>query len=251
MIPCLLLRGLGLVKTVNFQDPTYIGDPINAVKIFNDLKADELIFLDILATPENKSPPFELIQKIGDECAMPFSVGGGINTIEDVTRILRAGAEKVCINSAAVEKPSFVTEVAERFGSQSVVVSIDYKKKLFGNYTVFVNCGSQSTGWHPVDWAKEVQNRGAGEILLNSIDRDGTMQSYDLDIMKEVSQAVEIPVIACGGAGSIMHFKEAVDSGASAVAAGSMFVYHGRRNGILINFPSQEDLAPLFISQYD
>lgn len=247
MIPCLLLRGDGLVKTVKFRDERYIGDPINAVRIFNSKRADELIFLDIDASKQKRSISLQLVEKIADETSMPFSVGGGICNSEQVRCILGAGAEKVVLNTHAVLHPEFIAEIATKFGSQSIVVSIDAKKKLLGKYETYVFGGTKGTGYHPAEWAVKMQEMGAGEIFLNSMDRDGTMSGYDLDLIKEVSDAVSIPVVACGGAASNEDLASAVNDGhATAVSAGSLFVYHGRKRAVLINFPTKEQLKNLF-----
>lgn len=243
VIPCLLLRDRGLVKTVRFSDPTYLGDPINAVKIFNDKEVDELIFLDIKATLENREPPFKLISEIASECFMPLCYGGGIKSLKDIQSILNLGVEKVSVNSYAVENPHFVRESADLVGRQSIVVSLDVKKHLSGQYEIFTYGGKKLTGLNPVQFAIEMEEMGAGEILLNSIDRDGTMAGYDLELIKSVTKSVSIPVIACGGAGKLEDFTDAVKrGGASAVAAGSLFVFQGRLRGVLINFPSPKEL---------
>jgi cyclase len=246
VIPVLLLRGEGLVKGIQFKNHTYVGDPMNAVHIFNEKEVDELIFLDIIATQENRIPHLEYISQIADECYMPFTVGGGIKDVKQIREILSAGAEKVSINTTAMENPTLITEAANLFGSQSIVVSIDYKKPWLGSKQVFTHSGSRGTKLNPVEWAVNVAEFGAGEILLNSIDRDGTMQGFDLETISQVSNAVNIPVIACGGAWKVEHFDEAVSSGASAVAAGSMFVFHGRRRAVLISYPSQNEFDRVF-----
>lgn len=242
VIPCLLLQDKGLVKTVKFKDPTYLGDPINTVKIFNDKEVDELIFLDIGATVENREPPFKLIQEIATECFMPLGYGGGIRSLEHMRRIFSLGVEKIAINSYAVENPGFIQDAAELFGSQSVVVSIDAKKNWFGKYEVYTHGGKKNTHLDPADFSQKVVDLGAGEILINSIDRDGTQHGYELELVKRVSEAVSVPVIACGGAGSLQHLSEALQYGASAVAAGSLFVFQGRHRAVLINFPTQQEL---------
>jgi cyclase len=247
VIPILLLRGEGLVKGIQFKDYRYVGDPMNAIKIFNEKEVDELIFLDILATKENRIPRLDYIGKIADECYMPFGVGGGIKNVEEIRRILYAGAEKVSINTAAVENPALIKEAANQFGSQSVVVSIDVKKRWGGSNNVYTHAGSKQTKLEPVRWAVRAAELGAGEILLNSIDRDGMMQGYDLELIAQVASAVDVPVIACGGAGKVEDLGEAVyRGGASAVAAGSMFVFHGRKRAVLINYPTQEELEDVF-----
>ena len=248
VIVVLLLKGLGLVKSIKFNNYRYIGDPINAVKIFNDLKADELVFLDILASRERKSISLDFVRKVGDEANMPFAVGGGIKTIQDIKKIINCGAEKVIINSYAVENPDFITEASDLFGKSTIVVSIDVKKKYFGKKQVYTLGGGKSSGIDPVVFAKLMEEKGAGEIIINSIDKDGLMAGYDLELIRDVSMAIRIPVIAAGGAGSIEDFKRAVNySYASAVSAGSMFVYHGPRKAVLINYPDNLDLKNIFL----
>ncbi|MEI6766183.1 MAG: AglZ/HisF2 family acetamidino modification protein [Bacteroidota bacterium] len=247
VIPALLLQDSGLVKTLKFKKPVYVGDPINAVRIFNEKEVDEIVFLDISRTKAKKPIQFSLIEKIANECFMPFCYGGGIRSIEDIRTLFKLGLEKAAINSYAVERPEFITEAADKFGSQSIVVSIDVKKNLFGKYNVYTQCGDHNTGKNPVEWAKEVERLGAGEIFINSIDREGTMEGYDIELIRAVSEAVGIPVIACGGAGTLEHLAEAINNTkASAVAAGSMFVFHKRRNAVLINYPERKELKTLF-----
>ena len=243
VIPALLLQNLGLVKTVNFKNPKYLGDPINIVKIFNDKEVDELVFLDITATKEKNSPPFELLANITSECFMPLGYGGGIRHMSDVKKLLSMGIEKIILNSYAVENPDFVSEVAAFAGNQAVVISIDVKKNWRGQYEVFTHGGTKKTGLDPVQFAKEMQEKGAGEIFLNSIDRDGTMQGYDLPLIQSVSSMLEVPLVACGGAKTIDDLGNAVNKGrASAAAAGSMFVFQGPLRGVLISYPSQKEL---------
>jgi cyclase len=243
VIPCLLLKNEGLVKTVKFKNPKYVGDPINAVKIFNDKEVDELIFLDITATVEQRKPPIKLISEIATECFMPFCYGGGITTIEDIAELFKLGVEKVAINTQAVENPSLIKEAAERFGNQSIVVSIDVKKNMFGKYRVLTHGGRKATKCDPVDFAVRMQELGAGELFLNSIDRDGTRQGYDLELIRKVSESVNIPIIACGGADSLDDFADAIkQGGASAVSAGSMFVFQGQYRAVLITYPSLKAL---------
>ena len=246
VIPCLLLKNLGLVKTVKFGSPKYVGDPINAVRIFNNKEVDELIFLDITATSEGKKPNFELLASIVNEAFMPFSYGGGIRTVEDAIKILRMGVEKVCINTCAFQNPEFIREISVKNGSQSVIVSIDVKKVAGGKYEVFVKNGTIPTGQDPVSYAIKMEKMGAGEIFLNSIDNDGVMNGYDTNLIKEVSEAINIPVISCGGAGKVNDFRLAVDAGASAVSAGSFFVFIGPHRAVLINYPDPEDLSQIF-----
>ena len=242
VIPTLLLRGAGLVKTTGFRDPKYVGDPINAIKIFNDKEVDELILLDITATNAAKGPAFDTIADIAGECFMPVAYGGGISTVEQIRRILGIGIEKVVINSAAIANPDLIGTAAREFGSQAVVVSIDVKKTLLGRYEVRSHSGTKGTGLDPAAWARQVQDLCAGEIMLTSIERDGTMRGYDLDLIGKVSEAANVPLIAAGGAGKIADFSAAVAKGADAVAAGAMFVFHGPHRAVLITYPSRADL---------
>jgi cyclase len=250
VIPVLLLRGQGLVKSTRFKNHRYIGDPINAVRIFNDLKADELVFLDILATKDNRTVSLDFVKNVGEEASMPFSVGGGIKTISQIREILHAGAEKVVINSEAALNPDFIRQAADSFGSSTITVCIDVKKKLFSSEQSWIMAGTKSSGKSPVDMALEMEKKGAGELIIQSIAFDGTMQGYDIQLIKRISKAVTIPVVALGGAGTLSDFEKAVTEGyASAVAAGSLFVYHGARQAVLVNYPTQEQLAELFTRQ--
>ena len=247
VIPVLLLKGDGLVKTVQFQNPTYVGDPVNAVRIFNTKEVDELILLDVAATVENKSFPLKLIAQIAEECFMPLTFGGGVKSLEDIKQLLNAGVEKISINTAAMGNPSLIAAAAEVFGSQSIIVSIDVKRRSDGNFEIFSHGGTRATGIDPVGFCRTIEASGAGEIFLNSIDRDGTMSGYDLELIKKISSNVSIPVIACGGAGKMEDFSSAVcEGGAQAAAAGSFFVFHGRRRAVLISFPTKKELEELF-----
>jgi imidazole glycerol-phosphate synthase subunit HisF len=247
IIPVLLLRDKGLVKTIRFRDPRYIGDPINAVRIFNDLKADELVFLDIGASIENRVVSEKLVTAIGDEAFMPFAVGGGITDLDQMERLFKAGAEKVVINTGAFNNPGIIEDAAKYFGSQSIIVSIDVRQTLFKRQRVYIREGREKTRLDPVTWAERAAGLGAGEIMINSMDRDGMMIGYDLDLIRRVSDAVAVPVIACGGAGSLEDFWQGFDrGGAHALAAGSLFVYHGPRKAVLVNYPSKADISELF-----
>ena len=247
IIPVLLLKGKGLVKTVKFKDPRYIGDPINAVKIFNDLKADELIFLDITASKEGRTISADLVKDLGDEAFMPFGVGGGISHINQIEHLLKAGAEKVIINTHAILNPKLIAEASKVFGNQSIVFCLDVKKTLFGKYEVWIEGGAENTKRNPVELAIQYEDLGAGELILNSIDGDGLMNGYDIKLIRTISDAVSVPVVACGGAGNLEHLKEAYFEGnAHALAAGSMFVYHGPRRAVLINYPSKSEMKQLF-----
>jgi len=243
VIPVLLLRNGGLVKTEGFGRQRYIGDPINAVRIFNDLRADELVFLDILATRERRLISLDFVRSVGEEANMPFAVGGGIRSLGDIRGILSAGAEKVVINSFAAENPDFIAEAADSFGSSTITVCIDVKKKRFGGARTWSAGGTRATQYAPDEFAKLAEDKGAGEIIVQSISRDGTMEGYDLDLIRRVSEAVTIPVVALGGAGELDHLRQAYhETYASGLAAGSMFVFHGPKRGVLINYPDRAEL---------
>lgn len=246
VIPVLLLSEGGLVKTENFKKPVYVGDPINAIRIFNDKEVDELVFLDIDASKENRGPDFALLEQIASECFMPLSYGGGITTLDQVKRIYSTGIEKVVLNSVVFDKPKLIEDVAAEAGSQSVVVSIDYKKALFGKTKVYSHAKRKVPNMTILEFAKEMESRGAGEIILNSVDHDGVMDGYDIDMIAAVSEELSIPLVACGGAGGIEHLVQAIKKGkASAVAAGSMFVFHGPHKAVLINYPNQKSVEKL------
>jgi cyclase len=250
VIPCLLLKGQGLYKTVKFKDPKYVGDPINAVKIFNEKEVDELVFLDISASIENKQPNFAKIEEIAGECFMPLAYGGGIKSLDDIRTLFSIGIEKVVINSYAISHPEFIREASDRYGAQSIVVSIDVKKNLLGHYDVMTHSGTKKTRCDPVITAKDMIDAGAGEIFLNSIDRDGTMLGYDLSLIKNVTSNIEVPLIACGGAWTLDHMEEAVKTAnASAVAAGSMFVFQGKHRAVLITYPVYNDIKKIFTKE--
>jgi cyclase len=239
IIPALLLVNDGLYKTIHFKNPRYVGDPINTVKIFNEKGADEVVVLDITATRERKPINYRKIAEIAGEAFMPMAYGGGIKTFDDAQKVFNAGYEKVILNSSAAENPGLIGEIARVYGSQSVVISIDGKKDWLGKYKVYTHNGTHSIGKSPDVYAREMESAGAGEIVVNSIDRDGTWEGYDLTLVKMVSKAVSLPVIACGGASGMDDFRKAVtEGGASAVAAGSLFVYQKKGMGVLINFPA-------------
>lgn len=244
VIPALLLRNESLVKTVRFGKFTYVGDPCNTVRIFNELEVDELVFLDITATRDGRAPNLALLADIANECFMPLGYGGGIRTFEQAQAILRLGFEKVIINSHALEQPGFITELADHFGSQAVIVSIDVKCDLLGHAQVYGQAGSKNARRDPVAWAREVERLGAGEILLTSIDREGSWDGFDLDLVRSVTDAVQVPVIAQGGAGTLGHIGAVVkQADASAVAVGSMVVFQKKGMGVLVNFPDPVRLA--------
>ena len=250
VIPVLLIKDNGLVKSVQFKNHKYVGDPINAVKIFNDKEVDELAILDISATAKGSVPDLRRIAEIASEAFMPVSYGGGITTFEQAKNVLTNGIEKIVLNKSAHVRPELITQISNAFGAQSVVVSIDVKKNIWGKYKVFTDNGTQSTGLDPVAFAKRCEELGAGEILLNSIERDGTYKGYDLALLQMVGGAVNIPIVACGGAGSVEDFREAVKNGkASAVSAGSMFVFQRPHNAVLISYPTQKQLIEQLYSQ--
>lgn len=247
IIPVLLLRNWGLDKSIRFKDYVYIGCPINASRVFNGKNVDELILLDIIATKENRGARIEIVRQIAEESFMPFTVGGGIRSVDGMWELLKAGADRIAINTAAIENPKLVSEGADRFGSQCIVVSIDARKERDGAYQVYTHAGETKTGLDPVKTAVHMQEMGAGEILLTSIDRDGTMEGYDVELVRRVADAVTIPVIACGGAGSVQHLAEAAyDGHASAVAAGAFFLFYGRRRTVLITYPPDDELRKHF-----
>jgi cyclase len=244
VIPVLLLRDESLVKTAQFKKFKYIGDPSNTVRIFNELETDEIILLDIKASLEGRSPNLKILSELVSECFMPLGYGGGITSLDQAKRIFDLGYEKVIINSHATIKPTLVEDISRHFGSQAVVAAIDIKRGLLGKSTVRTFSGKKATNKEPIAWAKELENRGAGEILLTSIDREGTWEGFDLGLLKRVSGAVSIPLIAHGGAGSVDDIGRAVGiGGASAVAVGSMVVFQKKGMGVLVNFPDKSELS--------
>jgi imidazole glycerol-phosphate synthase subunit HisF len=245
IIPCLLLQNGVLVKTTKFKNPRYIGDSINAVKIFNDKGADELLFIDIEVSKEKNKINFELLSKIASQSFMPLSYGGGLHNIDDMKKIFSIGFEKISINASVLNDSSIVTKASETFGSQSVVVSIDVKKDLFGKYYVYNHMSKKNTTLNPIEYALKVQNLGAGEILLNSVDNDGVMKGYDLELIQKVASSLSIPLIALGGAGTSEDIEKAVEAGASAAAAGSLFVFYGPNHAVLINYQSEKQSRTL------
>lgn len=237
VIPCLLVRRGGLVKTRKFKDEKYVGDPINAVRIFNEKEADELIVLDIDATAQGREPDYAMIGHLAEECRMPLCYGGGVTSVEQARRIMALGVEKVALSSGAMSRPALVTEIAEQVGRQSVVVVLDVKKGLFGGHRVYTNNGTKDTGRAPIDCAREFEGRGAGEIVLNSIDLDGAMTGYDLSLARDLRAAVHVPVTLLGGAGSYADLETAVDAlGTIGLAAGSLFVFKGTYRAVLISY---------------
>ena len=244
-IPCLLLQDGGLVKTVQFKTPQYVGDPINAVRIFNEKYVDELIFLDIDASEKKRQPNYDLIERLAGECFMPFCYGGGIKTVQQAKKIVALGVEKIAICSAAINNLDVLTHISQDLGSQSVVGVIDVKRTLFGKYRVYDASRRKQTPLDPIEFAKRMILAGAGEIMINDVDRDGTYQGYDTQLISRVSQAIEAPLIACGGAGSLEDMQSVFGAGASAAAAGSIFVFYGPHRAVLINYPVDEVIQKL------
>lgn len=239
VIPCLLVRGHGLVKTRKFKDPVYVGDPVNAVRIFSEKEVDELVILDIDASKEGREPDYELVAEMAGECFMPIAYGGGVRNLDQVRRLIRSGVEKVVVNSAAYESTQVISDAARVFGSQAVVGAIDVRKGMLGGYKLMSKSASVEAKARLEDHVRRLVDAGAGEIFLNSIDRDGMMAGYDLELIRLVSAMVKVPVVACGGAGTVEHLRAAVsEAGASAVSAGSMFVFHGKHRAVLISYPS-------------
>ncbi len=240
IIPCLLVRNKGLVKTVKFSSSKYIGDPINAVKIFNEKEADELIVLDIDATVNNKEPDFRMIGHLAAECRMPLCYGGGVKTVSHASRIVELGVEKVAISSGIIDNLPLITNISKEIGSQSVVVVLDVKKHIFGSkYEIMTHNGQHKTGLNPVELACEAERHGAGEIVINSIDNDGVMNGYDIDFAKKVRKAISIPMTILGGAGSLEDVGRLIhEFGTIGASAGSLFVFKGIYKAVLINYPN-------------
>ena len=256
IIPCLLVHNKGLVKTTKFKDPKYVGDPINAVKIFNEKEVDELIVIDIDASRNGKEPDYKMIENLAIECRMPFCYGGGIKTISQAQRIFSLGVEKIAVSSIAIENPQIISEMAKCFGNQSVVVVIDIKRKLLGSkYEAFINNATKSTGIDPVKFAVEMEKLGAGELVINSIDQDGIMKGFDLDLITKIRDVTSIPITVLGGAGTLDDIGNIIERfGIIGIAAGSLFVFKGKYRAVLINYPTAIEknsiLQKHFIGKY-
>jgi len=247
VIPCLLLHNNGVVKTVKFKRPRYIGDPINVVKILNEKEVDELVFLDIDASHEGREPNYQILEEIANECFMPFAYGGGITSLAQADRLFSLGVEKVIIGTEALINVDLIKAISKKYGSQSVVVSLNVKSNVFGKRKLYNPAKNNTVKMDVTVFAKLVEANGAGEIFLNSVDRDGTKSGFDGELIQNISTAVNIPVTVCGGAGQLSDFQLAVKKfGASAVSAGSLFVYHGKRDAVLVNYPRYETLQNLF-----
>ena len=243
IIPVLLLKKDVLVKSRNFRDYSYIGDPINAVRLFNELLADELVFLDIDAYRENRSISLEIVRDIAEEAMMPFSVGGGIRDLSRIREIITLGVEKVVIGSYAVENPDFIKQASKEFGSSTITVCIDVKRNFLGKEQVYTLNGTKASGLSPLQFAQLMEEKGAGEIILQSIESDGRMKGYDLKLIKKISENLSIPIVALGGAGKVDDFRKAyIEANASGLAAGSLFVYYGEKKGVLINYPERSEI---------
>ena len=251
IIPCLLVHEKGLVKSVNFKNHKYVGDPINAVRIFNEKEVDELMVIDIDASVENREPDYKMIENLAMECRMPLCYGGGVKTVEQAQRIFSLGVEKIAISSAIIEDPAFITRMAEKVGTQSVVAVLDVKKKLLGGYEVYTHNGKKKTGKNPVEFAKELEKLGIGEIVINSIDNDGVMKGYDLSIIEKIRDAVSIPMTVLGGAGSLEDIKQLIKKfGIIGASAGSLFVFKGVYKAVLINYPTRQEKDTLIVDNY-
>lgn len=247
VIPVLLLRNKGLIKTVKFKEHKYVGDPINAVKIFNEKGVDELCFLDIDASREGKEPNYDYLKEIATECFMPLSYGGAIKTLDQMKRLIQSGIEKMILNTQALEKPEVIRAASDAFGSSTIVGAIDVKKNLFGKYQVYSHVKKATLSLDPVKHAEHLQQLGVGEIFLNNVDHDGMLNGYDFELVSKITHAVDVPVIACGGCSSVEDIDKVINqSKAAAAAAGSFFVFHGKHKAVLITYPEFETLNKVF-----
>ena len=247
LIPCLLIQGGDLVKTIGFSSPKYIGDPLHAVHLFNEFNADELILLDIKATKENRCIPIDFVRNVGEEANMPFSVGGGIKSLEEIRQLLEAGAERVVLGTVAAETPSFVREASERFGKSTIAVCIDIKYSFWGKLQVVARNGQKVISADVIGFAKEMERMGAGELLIQSVNKDGTYQGLEVALLQEVSQSVGIPVVGLGGLASLEEIRTLhPTTNLNGYAAGSLFIYQGKHRGVLVNYPSSDEVKKLF-----
>jgi cyclase len=243
IIPCLLVKNKGLVKTTKFKVPKYVGDPINAVKIFNEKEVDELIVLDIDATSKNREPDYKMIENLAAECRMPLCYGGGIKTVEHVQKVFELGVEKIAISSLALENPEIVSRIAEHVGNQSVVVVLDIKKRLIGTkYEIYTHNGQKKTGKCPIEFSQQLERLGVGEIVINSIDNDGVMKGYDLDLINKIRESISVPMTVLGGAGCLKDIEALIRKyGIIGAAAGSLFVFKGKYRAVLITYPGRSE----------
>ena len=251
IIPCLLVHDKGLIKSVNFKDYKYVGDPINAVRIFNEKEVDELMVLDIDASVQNREPDYKMIENLAAECRMPLCYGGGVKTVKQAQRIFNLGVEKIAISSVLFENLSLVEKMAEIVGKQSVVAILDIKKKRFGGYEIFTHNGRTKTGKNPIEFAIELESLGVGEIVINSIDNDGVMKGYDLTLVEKVREVISIPITVLGGAGTLNDIGKLIKKfGIIGSAAGSLFVFKGVYKAVLINYPKKSEKDKLIIENY-
>lgn len=247
IIPSLLIQDNGLVKTVNFKNPKYVGDPINAVKIFNEKEVDELAIFDIDATAKNFEPNYSLIERLANQSRMPLCYGGGVKTVEQAQKIFSLGIEKIALSAAVLKDPTLISKIAERVGSQSVIVVLDVKKKLLGGYEIYTHNGKKATGIDPAKFVEKAQQLGAGEIVINSIDQDGVMKGYDMNLIQKIREKTSLPLTVLGGAGSLSDIEKVIENhGVIGVAAGSLFVFKGIYKAVLINYPSKEEKKEMF-----
>lgn len=245
VIPCLLLQNGGLVKTRKFREPTYIGDPINGIRIFNEKEVDELIVLDIVASKNGSEPNFKLIEEFAGECFMPLCYGGGVTSLDHAKRLFKSGVEKLCVQTSALRNLSIVREIADSYGSQSIVLSMDIKKGLLGQYRLMSSASGKIMKIPWKEFLDSAIDAGAGEVLVNAVDKDGTLSGMDTVLIREASNECSVPLIAAGGAGNLQDLRLAVEAGASAIAAGAMFVFHGRHRAVLITYPEYNELKQL------
>jgi imidazole glycerol-phosphate synthase subunit HisF len=247
IIPSLLVHDNGLVKTVNFKNPKYLGDPINAVRIFNEKEVDELAIFDIDATVLGKEPDYALIEKLANQSRMPLCYGGGVKTVEQAQKIFGLGIEKIALSSAVIQNPNLITQIADRVGSQSVIVVLDVKKKLLGGYEVYIHNGKKATGINPIEFAEKAQKLGAGEIIINSIDQDGVMKGFDMNLIDKICDKISLPITVLGGAGTLQDIQKVIERhGIIGVAAGSLFVFKGAYKAVLINYPNKEEKKKMY-----
>lgn len=247
IIPVLLIKDKGLVKSVKFNDYKYVGDPLNAVRIFNEQEADELVVLDIDASTYNQPPNYKLIQNLASECRMPLTYGGGVSNLEQAKKILSLGVEKITLSTSLFSNNKIIQEISEQIGNQSVAAVLDIKKKFFGGYTCFTENGKRDQKVCPIEFSKKLQDSGAGEVIINSIDQDGAMSGYDIELIEKIKQVLTIPVTALGGAGSLDHMVDVLKkTRVSGLAAGSLFVFKGKYRAVLINYPNRDKLNKYF-----
>jgi cyclase len=252
IIPCLLVHEKGLVKTINFKNPKYVGDPINAVRIFNEKQVDELTVLDIDATVEGREPDYKMIENLASECRMPLCYGGGVSTAVQAQKIFSLGVEKIALSASVIKNPELITQIAERVGSQSVVVVLDVKKKLLGGYEVYTHNGKKATGINPFDFVKKLEDLGAGEIVINSIDNDGVMKGYDTNLVEIIRNVTSLPLTVLGGASSLNDIGSLINKfGIIGASAGSLFVFKGIYKAVLINYPTPDEKDTLILKNFN